>query len=405
MNTFTLLYDLLLVIWVPLLWPALQLYGWKRKWLLAVAAVGLLAAASEIWQSFLPPNAIRIDALLFSVLLTLLYASAAGVLYSARRRGAAAVLGIVVVLIGGVMTYQWVMVGREARRLTAAFDARNALLFHAKFRDQATYARLFGPFPPDSVAQPSGHWRAEKPSGFTRLIINGKGRVWLFYRCGETECAFGPTGVGLKRSVDAEKGELAWDTILRPSIGDTLAVRIIREGVDSLSVEARGETVAFVKAPPPVDPHPPAKTITFLGAFADARCQGALARVNQVWLWRTTDRLYAVGVFQTLPAGHRARFVSPDVLGEGRKEGEDWVFDWQRRGRAERTVIALSGDTVSLTPDRAGGKPETVTLGPKAIFRDDAIDLAPLTTVAAWRHWFATVLVGSFFSAEIPACK
>ena len=68
-------------------------------------------------------------------------------------------------------------------------------------------------------------------------------------------------------------------------------------------------------------------------------------------------------------------------------------------------MIALSGDTVSLTPDRAGGKPETVTLGPKAIFRDDAIDLAPLTTVAAWRHWFATVLVGSFFSAEIPACK
>lgn len=405
MTIFMLFYYALLVIWVPLLWPALQLYGWKRKWLLVVAGIGFLAAASEIWQSFLPPNAIRIDALLFSALLTLLYATAAGVLYSARRRGAAALLGLVVLLVGGGLAYQWAMAGREARRLTATLDARNALLFHAKFRDRATYERAFGPFPPDSVTRPSGHWRAQGKSSFTRLIINGKGRTWLFYRCGGTECAFGPSGAGLKRSVDALNGEIAWRTILRPRMGDALSMRILRDGTDGLVVDARGQTIHFVKAPPPINPKPLPRSLDFVGSFADAACQGAHARVRQVWLWRTPSRLYGVGVFQTLLAGQRAQFVRPAVMGKGRKDGNTWVFDWQREGRNESATIALTGGAVSLKLSRDGGKPETATLPRRAIFRDEAIDFAPLTTGADWQHWFETVLTGSFFSADIPACK
>jgi len=134
MTAFLLLYYALLVLWLPLLWPALQLYGWKRGWLLAVAGAGLLAAVNEVWQTVWAVNAIRLDALLFSVVLTLLYASAVGVLYGAFRRRFAVVLGVALALIAGGMTYQWTMAGREGKRLTAAFDARNALLFRAKFR-------------------------------------------------------------------------------------------------------------------------------------------------------------------------------------------------------------------------------------------------------------------------------
>jgi hypothetical protein len=405
MPSFPTLYYALLVIWLPLLWAGLRLYGWKRKVLLVAAAVGMAATANEVWQMLGTPNAIRIDVLLFSVLLTGLYAVAAVVLYGARRRRAAVLLGAAVVLIGGMMSYHWMMAGREARRLTATFDARNALLFHAKFRDPATYARIFGPFPPDSITQPSGHWLAQGSAPFTRLIINGEGRTWLFYHCGETECAFGPTDVGLQRSADAEKGEISWQTILRPSIGDSLPVRILREGVDGIVVEARGQAIAFAKAPPPIDPNPPAKTIEFVGSFADAACLGPHARVRQVWLWRTQGRLYAVGVFQTLLAGQRAQFVTPAVLGEGRNAGDASVFNWQREGRKYSAAIALTGGAVSLTLAEDGRKAEAVTLPRRAIFRDDAIEFAPLTTVADWRHWFETVLVGSFFSAEIPGCK
>jgi hypothetical protein len=405
MSTFLLLYYALLVLWVPLLWPALRLSGWKRGWLLAVAGAGLLATVNEVWQTFWAPNAIRLDILLFSLLLTLLYATAAGVLYGASRPGAALLLGVALALIGGGMTYEWVLVGREGQRLTAIFDARNALLFRARFRDQATYDRYYGPFPPDSPAQPSGHWQARGPSPFTRLIVNGEGRAWLFYRCGQTECAFGPAGVGLQRSVDAEKSEIAWQTVLRPSIGDALPVRIVRDGAAGLVVEARGQGVAFAKAPPPVDPSPPAKTLDFVGSFAAAECLGQHARVRQVWLWRAEGRLYAVGIFQTLLAGQRAQFVMPVVLGEGRKEGDAWAFDWQREARQRSATIALSGGTVALALAGGGRNPESLALERKAIFRDEAIDFAPLTTIADWEHWFETVLVGSFFSADIPACK
>ena len=405
MPTFLTLYYALLVIWLPLLWAGLRLYGWKRNLLLVVAAVGMLATASEVWQMLGTPNAIRLDVLLFSAVLTVLYATAAVVLYGARQRRAALLLGVATALIGGMMAYHWTMSGREAKRLTATFDARNALLFHAKFRDQATYDHTFGPFPPDAVTQPSGHWLARGPSAFTRLIVNGEGKVWLFYHCGETECAFGPTGAGLQRSADAEKGEISWQSILRPAIGDSLPVRILREGVDGLVVEARGRATAFAKAPPPVDPNPPANTLDFVGSFADAACLGAHARVRQVWLWRSPDTLLAVGVFQTLLAGQRALFVTPVVLGEGRKLGDAWTFGWQREGRQQSAKIALTGETASLTLADGGGKPEPVALPRKAIFRDEAIAFAPLTTTADWQHWFDTVLVGSFFSAEIPACK
>ena len=160
MTLFALLYYVLLVAWLPLLWPALRLRGWARRWLLMVVAAGAGGAAYEVWRTVWAPAAIRLDIVLLSIVLGCLYASAVAVLLRARRRTAAAVLGLVVVLTGAGMSYEWIKIGVESERLTEIFHASNALLFEAKFRDRDTYERTFGPFTTPSAAAPAGSARA-----------------------------------------------------------------------------------------------------------------------------------------------------------------------------------------------------------------------------------------------------
>ena len=57
-----------------------------------------------------------------------------------------------------------------------------------------------------------------------------------------------------------------------------------------------------------------------------------------------------------------------------------------------------------LTLERDGEHAAPAALGRDAVFRDEAIELAPLTGKADWDHWFDIVLVGHFSSGDIPAC-
>ena len=57
-----------------------------------------------------------------------------------------------------------------------------------------------------------------------------------------------------------------------------------------------------------------------------------------------------------------------------------------------------------LTLERNGELAASATLARDAVFRDEAIELAPLTSKADWDHWFDIVLVGHFSSGDIPAC-
>jgi hypothetical protein len=233
--------------------------------------------------------------------------------------------------------------------------SRNALLFDAKFRSRTAYESHFGPFEGADDAHPTGHWQAPGGSNYPRLIINGDGRVWLFYRCGGTECPYGPAGSGLQRlSEDPEK---TWQATLEPRVGAPLTLRITEDGPERLSVEVRGQPVAFAKTPPPVDPAPPAETLAFLGSFAKLECKGQHARLHQLWLWRQDTRLFAVGVFSTLLAGQRADFVSPVVLGEATRQDDAWRFEWQTRrhlpGRDGRARAAhRPGGVAPLVRDR-----------------------------------------------------
>ena len=110
------------------------------------------------------------------------------------------------------------------------------------------------------------------------------------------------------------------------------------------------------------------------------------------------------GVFKTLLAGRQAGYVSPIILGEGRKDGETWTFKWDGSGGAGTASVRLHGDTIEMTLKEGRREREEITLATGAVFEDPAIRLAPLSTAAAWRRWFEVVFVGHFLAADIPGC-
>jgi len=404
-----LLYCALLVAWVLLLWPTFRLKGWMRGWLLVVIAFGIAALIYEIRMYLWSSANIRLDIILISILLGLLYGSAVVLLFSRHWRKTAMMLTAILVMIGSGMTFKWIEVSREGQHVSEAFEEGNRLLFKAKFRNQETYESHFGPFTSASEDYPTGHWQIEGRSSFTRMIINAKGRVWLFYQCYEDiECHSGPGGSGLRKSNDDPR---QWLASLKPPVGMPFDIEITQTKTGALSVKERDRTIHFTKASPPVDPAPAPQSLRFLGSFADSKCIRKHAKVRQVWLWQAGQRLYGVGIFSTLVAGQKSLFVRPFVIGDGIKEGGGWRFDWQQDDRSGTALIALKGDDVILTLDldlnnngRDLEDANELVLQAGSIFSDERIELAPLTTVADWLHWFDNVLVGQFTSGDVPAC-
>ncbi len=397
------LYYVLLALWLPLIWPMLRLRRWSRLVLAIVVAAGLLATLHEVRMSLGRAAEIRFDILFIGAALLALYALAAVVLLVAGWRRVATGVGLVVLVIGGIAGYHWVLLDRESERRREIFNEQRALLFAAGFRDRETYEQRFGPLAGEPGPRPVGHWLAEGPSRFSRLIVNGEGRVWLFFPCnGEAECAYGPAGTGLEPA--AAGTEAQWRASLDPKAGAPLEVTITDAGDDRLALRVKDQTTVFAKTPPPIDPAPAPRALDYLGAFARVVCQGPYARVRQVWLWREAARLYAVGIFAPLVAGTYARFVHPVLLGEGVPTGEAWTFAWERNGRSWTATIALKGPAPALVLTRGNEAPEGGALEAAPVFRDEVIALAPLTSKADWDHWFEIMLVGHFSAGNVPTC-
>ncbi len=395
----------LLVIWLLLLWPAFRLKGGARLWLLVVVAAGVAALVYETRMYLWSHAAMRLDILLISMALGCLYGSAAVLLLIKRWWTTATLLAIALVVIGGVMINKWIEVGHESQRVSAAFHEGTRLLFRAKFRSPETYADYFGPFDGAAGSHPTGHWQVTERSQFTRLIINAEGRVWLFYQCQEdAECHYGPEGSGLEPSGDNPR---QWQASLKPSVGLPVDVEITQSNSGTLSVALREQTIQFAKTPPPVDPAPDPQTLDYLGSFGQVACSGAHATVRQVWLWQDGARGYGVGIFSTLVAGRQNGYVPPVVMGAGVRQDDGWHFAWQQDAGAGTAVVVLVGGNAILTLDKDGRDLEDAdqaVLEGGAVFYDERIELAPLTTGADWQHWFGTVLVGHFASGFVPAC-
>jgi hypothetical protein len=401
MNAFLLLYFGLLIVWPLLLWPAWRLRAWSGLWLFLVAVAGCAAAVREIWLFLGTSSAIRLDILLISVVLVVLYMAAVVVLAWRRWRKLAILLGALLILLGAGMIHQWILAGQEAERLREVFHARNALLFDAGFRSPAAYEAAYGPFANSGVDHPVGHWLALEDTRFSRLIINAKGEAWAFYRCGDTECPYGPDGGGL-----LPQGEAAsWGTTLLPSVGAALPLTLRLEAPERLALQVEGQAEQFfAPAPPPIVDPPAPEALAYLGPFTAFTCKDDLVDFQQLWLWREQDRLFAVGVFSRLLAGLRHGFITPLVLGDAPQDGDAWFFDWQQNGKTVEASIAFAGEGLDLSLQRQGQAAVTIQLEPGGLLVDPAIENASLTDGDAWRHWFDIVLVGQFTKGVMPAC-
>jgi hypothetical protein len=402
MTLFYLLYLALLVAWVLLVWPALQTKGAVRIWLAVVILPGIAALVHEIWIFLYASDAIRIDILYISIVLLAFYGCTIVVLFMTKWRRSAALLGLVLLVIGAGMNFEWIKLQRETARLTDLFHERNALLFDAKFRDRQAYQSYFGPLEPVGGAFPAGHWQPEDGGYYKRLIINAKGDVWLFYACGETECALRNDEAGLKPVAGGAAD--TWQAELTPPAGVPVQVMIARQGPDRVSVAAGERMATFKTAPPPIGSEPAKQALTYLGTFAHAACRKRHSDVRQVWLWRQDDRLFALGIMSTLVAGRKSRFVEPLFLGEGERQGDAWSYTWERNGQDWRASIAPADGTVQLSLQRNDQDPVSTVLTGQTIVNDEVISLAPLTSVADWQHWFDVVLTGHFSTADVPEC-
>jgi len=291
---------------------------------------------------------------------------------------------------------------RESERLADAVERQNALLFEARFRDRRTYERVFGPFDANASDLPTGHWVSIGDPHLTRLIVNGGGRMWLYYHCGETECFYESAQPHLRADGASNR---RWQTPMTFSGMNGPAVTIEAAGGGRLRVLLGERRVAFDPAPPPAgDTEERPQYLNYLGSFVAIGCVRAHAEIRQLWLWLGDDMLYALGVFGTFVHGRRANYVVPAAMGEARREGDRWTYAWRQAGREWRAEIGFDGDTPLLDLWRDGAALDKLALTEGVIFADDGFDLAPRTNGEDWSNWFDVIFAGRSLSADIPAC-
>lgn len=395
-------YIALLGLWLVFVAPALTGRHGARGWARAATGLGLAGALYETWMSFVwgptVANPIRIDIFLVFALLTAVYLLASLSLLRAgwRRSGLAAVA--LTLAAAGAMGVAMAQTSRAAAQHDALRQEGNRLLFAAKFADPKAYDAYFGAPGAATGALPFGHWTSEEASPFTRLVVGGNGRAYLFFGCSDSECQFGP-GAPLERRGDGFTAELLWRGVgrrvleLAPPEGDTLELRV------------DGRLHRLRRTPPPLLGLPREERLAYLGTFSAAEPIRQHARVSQLWLWRGDEGLFAVGIFRILVAGRRADFVTPMVLGRGAPEGDAWRFTWSEPEGSGEAIVRIGAEEVEVEPTSLGRRdpwpPQRLARG--AIFRDEAIELASRSSATAWQHWTATLLDSHFSSGDVPA--
>lgn len=396
-------YVTLLCSWLLFLPPALNAQRSERAAPVFAAAVGLLALIYELWMTFVwgpgVANPIRLDIFLVFWLLAAVYAASTLRIWGCGWRRTALAAGGLTLAASACMAASWIEAGRESKRLDALRDEGNRLLFEARFRNRAAYDHVFE-MRGGADDAPIGHWQGEPGASFSRLIVNPAGHAYVFFHCGPTECRFGPGGQLRAREED---GTVVWEgEVVMRGVGQR-RLAIAPTADDELEVRVDGRSSRFRRSPPPLlDLHPEAK-LSYLGTFSAAEARHPHVRVSQLWLWRGDGELLAVAIFRVLLPGRRADYISPAVLGSGVREDGRWRFRFSEAGREREAVLRLVEGGVEVERPGEEERWPRHTAAPRAIFRDEIIELAPLTSVADWRHWFEVQLTAHFSSAEIPA--
>lgn len=408
-------YFALLGVWALFLPPLWRGPRASRVPLAIAAAAGALALTWELWVqgvwSSRTSASIRLDVPVLVVALVAADAWACRSLWRHGARRACLPAAGIVVAAGGLFAVSWIAVSFEGRRLDGVFDEGHRLLFEAKFRDRETYASVFGV---DADARgedgtlPIGHWESEDAPVFRRLVVSPDERVFLFYRCGPTECSFGS---GTRLVPAAGPGPDRWTaTLVEAGPGERSLVLGVPEA-GSLLVGIDGRRHRFRATPPPLLGAREPEALVSLGAFSSIERAQSTARVSQVWLWRDAGggaaprALHAVGIFRRLTPGVRADFVTPVILGQGvLAQDGSWRFRWAEAGRELEARIRLESGADRLLLELPGQREQwpSQTLRAGSIFHDEVIELASRTSPEDWRHWLETLLVGHFSAAEIP---
>jgi hypothetical protein len=370
----------------------------------AAAILGLLALLREIWMTFVwgPSVAgpIRVDIFLVFWLLAAVYLACAWRVWRIGWTRTAAAAGAVTLIACAGMAAAWVATGQTAARLDALRDEANQLLFDARFANRTAYERAFG-IGRGATDFPAGHWVVESKAGtpYERLIVNPSGHLFLFFRCGPTECLFGP-GAPLRTAEGEHESGWKAELVMR-GVGERRIAVAPPEG-DALAVQIDGRPARYHRTPPPLLDIHENEDLAYLGAFSAAERMRERARVSQLWLWRGKEELLAVGIFRHLVPGQRADFVIPAVLGRGRFDGDRWRFRWEENERTREALVRIleGGIEIELPGEERNWPPHSLALW--AIFHDQVIELAPRTRVEDWEHWFEVQLTAHVSSGEIP---
>ena len=402
---FYFLYLILLGFWPPLLWPALRTKGGLRLWLLLLIALGLAVSVYEARLWLRPAEPIRIDVLFGAPVLAGLFALTALLLFLAGWRRFATVYGLAILILCGAATFAWQEMEREQER----FVEGRALIARAGFRSPEAYEDRFGPFTPAVQGLPVGHWQPEDEtfaSFASRLVINGQGRLWLFRSYREAETLELTSGTEVLRREEGDGSTWTVELQRYSSAYPGARVAVAHQEPGRLTLSMERSSAVFTKTPPPVEAAPEQQNLRYLGSFGSIACDGRRLDLAQVWLWRDQERLYAVGVVRAFSQSQPEGFATPVVFGSAQERDGAWHFAWEGvRGPSQARVTLGEGQVIMTIKQGTWPEQQFDMAQDKGFLSGDLVDLAPLTTVEDWRHWFSVVSLGNRVTGETPACE
>src|SRR6266540_3118148 len=401
------LYLMTFFAWVPLGAMAFGARGSRRrvKSLSALTALSLLACVYVLYMDFIWSKRviapIRVDLLLLIPLSSGLYLAMGAWGLNVWRTSHSRLMlvsSVFLVLPAAFLFVAFWYSMWSSNKTAAKIDSIPALLFDAQFKNAENFERTFRDISGTPVA---GHYQSEPGAWATRVIINARGHVWLYFNCGNSECVHseatiesGATTLPRTIALDGHVGTL-YDGEIAP-VGDgrfTLALQTSRDGAKHPYLTP----VTFSKSPVAfrgTDQRP--DSVRYWGTFAQSRVHGNDVEPIQLWLWQQDSRFIAFYIRQNFDCGKPHSFISPRFLEGKMKDDALALFNPDSIESLVMTRMTERELTGSVLYN--GTTLEDLTLHPRTVFASDRFEVAPLADFQQTRTWLQTVSLGYMFT-------
>ncbi|MBL7554182.1 MAG: hypothetical protein JNM24_00045 [Bdellovibrionaceae bacterium] len=273
-----------------------------------------------------------------------------------------------------------------------------SLLFEAQFKNQNNFSKFFGSI--DASENPiAGHFQAAPNEWATRMIINSKGHLWLYFHCSSnTECIRGEAKIPLSQrnfpatidlhSLGGSQEEGQFSDIQADRF--TFTLWVILNGQKKPYVKP----ATFVRTPPPFRQKSPGskEDVIYSGAFSQFKITDKYIEPVQLWLWQSGDRFLGYYVRQNFGCGTENNFITPIQL-EGTLKDNELVL--KNSNSIEKVILTKISDSHLEGQILYNGKfLQSLSLKSGAILFSDRHDLAPLLKFEETKHWLETVSMG-----------